>query len=128
MSNIATKIKEFRQQSGLSRQAVADILGLTSVAVGMWERGICYPSSTNARRVETLMEAWLGNNKTEINESQTEPVQIPIKSKLDELLDRRSDLLDALNQVEELIDAYNAGVSDARSRAQGLKTENPLTV
>lgn len=47
------KLKDFRKQRGLSRQAVATALGVTTVTVWRWETGASVPGLKQIQRIRT---------------------------------------------------------------------------
>jgi DNA-binding transcriptional regulator YiaG len=48
------ELHALRADSGLTLQQVADIVGVTSSAVGQWERGVCSPQRGTAERARYL--------------------------------------------------------------------------
>lgn len=58
-----TATREARLAAGLTQQELADLLGVTKMAVCHWELGRAVPTAENARRLERLLNlepnAWL---------------------------------------------------------------------
>ena len=46
-SNVANNIKKYRKEQGLSQEAFAEKLRVTSQAVSKWENGASDPSTSN---------------------------------------------------------------------------------
>ncbi|MEV5082848.1 helix-turn-helix transcriptional regulator [Streptomyces sp. NPDC056159] len=50
------KLRQFREQIGISQRAVAEILGTTHVVVGRWERGVYKPNVNSLAKMAALMD------------------------------------------------------------------------
>ncbi|MBQ8556283.1 MAG: helix-turn-helix domain-containing protein [Clostridia bacterium] len=50
----AQRIKKLRNQRGMSQQALADMLGLSAVSVGKWERGQTQPDIGTLTRLAEI--------------------------------------------------------------------------
>lgn len=55
MATFAGRLKQLRTKAGLSRQELADKLGLTSVAVYSWERGGASPSFQSLQKLAKVL-------------------------------------------------------------------------
>lgn len=47
----ALRLKECRIHLGMSREALAQKLGVTAAAVGHWENGVCFPQISKRERL-----------------------------------------------------------------------------
>jgi transcriptional regulator with XRE-family HTH domain len=52
--DLPIRIREWRKTRGLSRQAIADALGVSAVAVGHWERGANAPNQDHLHAIVAL--------------------------------------------------------------------------
>lgn len=48
------RIRALRQRSGLSQQALGEMLGVSAVAVGKWERGMTQPDINSLSRMADI--------------------------------------------------------------------------
>lgn len=53
---VTMKIKELRQQLGLTQEKLAQKLGVSSMTIKRWEAGVNEPSSLAMRQIEALQK------------------------------------------------------------------------
>ncbi len=50
------RIKELREEAGISQQKLAEKVGATQQAVGQWEQGICMPRADKLPEIAKVLE------------------------------------------------------------------------
>lgn len=50
------RIKELREETGISQQKLAERVGATQQAVGKWEQGICMPRAEKLPEIAKVLE------------------------------------------------------------------------
>ena len=64
---LAKIIRQRREQSEISQEKLADLIGVSRQAVSKWERGQAVPTDENLERIEVALNLPLGILKQELN-------------------------------------------------------------
>ncbi|UZQ85079.1 helix-turn-helix domain-containing protein [Thermoclostridium stercorarium] len=106
---LSERIKELRNEKGISQSALANHLGLTQQAIAKWEKGIAEPDSEMLKKIATFFDVsvdyLLGRtdirklNKND-NEDFPEDVKVLMRS-VSKLTDKQKEIVKRL--VQEFI-------------------------